>query len=246
MLVRTGEIADALPHRVRLQIGECRLIAWSSLDESKADLVIAEEIEHHRRLDAPFEWKCYAHDSPADLRERLQRAGFAVGPAETVLVYALSETPLDGRAFPHSDRVRVAPITRPEEVDDYRRVAERASGEPVHAGLLAELTAAVERGSTELRGYLAYVGDRAVGASRLYTHPQSWFAGLYGGGVDPEFRRQGVYRAMVAARAQAAREAGAKCLLVDALPTSRPILERLGFERLSETWPCEWSPRSSG
>ena len=27
-----------------------------------------------------------------------------------------------------------------------------------------------------------------------------------------------------------------------ALPTSRPILERLGFVRLTETWPCMWRP----
>jgi hypothetical protein len=27
-------------------------------------------------------------------------------------------------------------------------------------------------------------------------------------------------------------------LLVDALPTSRPILEKLGFVRLTDTWPC--------
>jgi hypothetical protein len=28
--------------------------------------------------------------------------------------------------------------------------------------------------------------------------------------------------------------------VVDALPTSRPTLERLGFERITDTWPCEW------
>jgi hypothetical protein len=70
------------------------------------------------------------------------------------------------------------------------------------------------------------------------------FAGLYGGGTLKTHRRRGFYRALVAARAQDARELGARYLLVDALPTSRPILERMGFQRITDTWPCEW--RRSG
>jgi hypothetical protein len=35
---------------------------------------------------------------------------------------------------------------------------------------------------------------------------------------------------------------GARGLVADALPTSRPILERLGFVHLTNTWPCDWSP----
>ncbi len=37
---------------------------------------------------------------------------------------------------------------------------------------------------------------------------------------------------------------GARYLQVDALPTSRPVLERLGFQWLTDTYPCEWeSPK---
>ena len=43
---------------------------------------------------------------------------------------------------------------------------------------------------------------------------------------------------MVAARARDAVRLGAEYLIVDALPTSRPILERLGFVHLTDTWPC--------
>lgn len=41
----------------------------------------------------------------------------------------------------------------------------------------------------------------------------------------------------VAERARIARERGHRWLVVDALPASRPILERLGFERLTSTTP---------
>jgi len=52
----------------------------------------------------------------------------------------------------------------------------------------------------------------------------------------PAFRGRGLYRATVAERARIASTAIAG-LYVDALPTSRPILERLGFVRLTTTTP---------
>ena len=98
----------------------------------------------------------------------------------------------------------------------------------------------VAAGSTQHRGYIVYARDEAVSVGRLYTHPQSAFAGLYGGGTLKSYRGQGFYRALVAARARDAVALGARYLQVDALPTSRPILERLGFERVTDTWPCDW------
>ena len=64
--------------------------------------------------------------------------------------------------------------------------------------------------------------------------PDRAFAGLYGGGTDPVWRGRGVYRAVVAARAAEARARSVRYLTVDALETSRPILQRLGFEPLAQ------------
>jgi predicted acetyltransferase len=77
------------------------------------------------------------------------------------------------------------------------------------------------------------------------THHDSWFGYLGTGGVREAFRGRGVYRALLAARARDARERGARFLLVDAQPTSEPILRRMGFEVLTSTWPCVWSPEPS-
>ena len=67
-------------------------------------------------------------------------------------------------------------------------------------------------------------------------------AGMFGGVTLPEYRGRGLYRATVARRAQIAHEAGYRWLYVDALPTSRPILERLGFVAVTTTTPYLWSP----
>jgi GNAT superfamily N-acetyltransferase len=52
---------------------------------------------------------------------------------------------------------------------------------------------------------------------------------LGGGAVLPQFRRRGVYRALISSRWRAALEAGKPMLAVHAGAMSRPILERCGF-----------------
>ena len=88
--------------------------------------------------------------------------------------------------------------------------------------------------------YVAYDGAAPVSCARATFHEGSRFAGLWSGCTLAEHRGRGLYRALVAARAQDAAQRGFDYLTVDALPTSRPILERVGFERVSTTWPCRW------
>ncbi len=55
---------------------------------------------------------------------------------------------------------------------------------------------------------------------------------------------RGIYRALVAERAQRARQRGFRYLQVDASDESRPILERLGFIAVTTTTPFTWTPAS--
>ncbi len=139
-------------------------------------------------------------------------------------------------------RAVVVRVATPRHLADFRRVAEDVFGKD-YAFTTAQLADAIAAGSTQHLGYVAYAGDGEPAAiGRLYTHPRSHFGGLYGGGTRAAFRGQGFYRALVAARARDAAGLGARHLIVDALPTSRPILRRMGFEHLTDTWPCEWRP----
>ena len=238
VLARDGLVLEVLPavSRLRTADGSRRAVIFSSLSECNAEAAITGEIEHHRGLGVGFEWKVFGHDGPADLLKRLEARGFEVGPCEAVLVCDLSDPP------PWVGRVNesgVVRVERLEQVEVYREVVESAFG-AADDGTVRELADSVRAGSRGHRGYLAYCGDEAVCAGRMYTHPESWFAGLYGGGTRPAFRGRGFYRALVAARARDAIEVGARYLMVDALPTSRPILEGLGFEWVTDTWPCEW------
>ncbi len=236
-LARDGETVQALPYLTRVISGSRWMVSWSSLDEARADELISHEIEQYRAANVAFEWKLYGHDRPPDLLSRLQRQGLIAGAPEAVLVYDLAAGPPPGI----SDDCTVRRVTSLDQIEHYRRVAEEALGKE-YGLTCGELADAITRGSTQHLGYMAYLGTEPVSVGRLYTHPLSVFGGLYGGTTRARFRRRGFYRALVAARAVDAIELGARYLLVDALPTSRPILERLGFRYLADTIPCEGVP----
>jgi hypothetical protein len=213
-------------------------VGWSSLTADNADSVIAHEVDHHRRLGLSFEWKLYSHDTPGDMLMRLQRHGFEIGEREAFLIYDLSNRP----DWMNDDNTKnVIRIERLDQIDIYKSLIGDDFDE-VEESITTDLANAIRTASTHHRIYIAYDGPTPVSSGRLYTNPASHFAGLYGGGTLPQYRGRGHYRALVAARARDALASGAKYLQVDALPTSRPILERLGFQHLTNTWPCVWKP----
>ena len=77
------------------------------------------------------------------------------------------------------------------------------------------------------RAFVALIDGRVVGTS--YAVFGDVGVNLFGGSVLPEARGQGVYRALVRARWDAAAARGTPALTVQAGRMSRPICERLGF-----------------
>jgi GNAT superfamily N-acetyltransferase len=89
---------------------------------------------------------------------------------------------------------------------------------------------------------VAMEGDEPVSSARIEYLPGMDFAGLWGGTTLPQWRRRGYYRALIGYHAQLAADRGYRYLTVDALPTSRPILERVRFSWAATTTPYTWSP----
>jgi len=88
----------------------------------------------------------------------------------------------------------------------------------------------------------AEAGSEVVSAGWLRFQPGTQFAGLWGGGTLSEWRGHGIYRALVARRAQLAAARGFRYLQVDASSNSAPILHRLGFQPIATTTPYVWTP----
>lgn len=213
-------------------------VVWSGLDETGADAAIAEQIAHFSRLGREFEWKLYGHDLPVDLGRRLRDAGFTAEPEETLMIGEVADLTLDAEP---PDGVRLVPVTDRAGVDLVAEVHEKAFGTDAarwRNQLLAQLTAAPDT----VVAVVAMAGDTPVSAARMELVPGTRFAGLWGGGTVEGWRGRGIYRALVAHRARAAADRGYRYLQVDAMSTSRPILERLGFEPLTTTTPYVYTP----
>ncbi|MGC9541529.1 GNAT family N-acetyltransferase [Streptomyces sp. UG1] len=213
-------------------------VVWSGLDEASADAAITEQIAHFSGLGLTFEWKLYGHDLPVDLGRRLRDAGFAPEPEETLMIGEAADLNLDAEP---PDGVRVVPVTDRAGVDLVAEVHERAfgaDGSRLRHHLLAQLTADADT----VVAVVALAGDTPVSAARMELVPGTRFAGLWGGGTVEGWRGRGIYRALVAHRARAAVARGYRYLQVDAMSTSRPILERLGFEPLTTTTPYVYTP----
>lgn len=177
------------------------------------------------------EWKTYSYDEPADLTERLARAGFTPEEPETLLLGELE-------ALVHD--VELPPAVRLREVDadrDFARIDDLMNtiwNRPSH-GLADEkrfkpdlLDAVVAEESED--------GPVLCGAWLRYT-PGTDFASMWGGSTLPEWRRQGLYRATVAWRARKALERGYRFVRLDTSPDSRPILTSLGLRAVATTTP---------
>src|SRR4029077_3140111 len=148
-------------------------------------------------------------------RERLIAAGLEPEDEETLVVAEAASVP------PPPADVELRPAT-----DEFIELAERVFGRN-HGSSLPDVSVAV----------VAVVNGQPVSGGRVDFEDGVEFAGLYGGITLPEYRGRGLYRATVAKRAELARERGYRWLYSDALPTSRPILERLGFVAITTTTP---------
>ncbi|HEV2887685.1 MAG TPA: GNAT family N-acetyltransferase [Jatrophihabitans sp.] len=185
-----------------------------------------------------FEWKTHSYDEPADLPERLKAAGFVAGEAETVVIGAAEELtdepapPAEVRIREVSDRAdfdRIAALHTEIWNEDWswlaQDLAERKAADPDRIAVFA-----------------AEAGADMISAAWLIRDPGSEFATLWGGATRADWRGRGIYRTLVARRAQYAVRVGAKYLQVDASSDSAPILQRLGFVAVATTTPYLWTP----
>jgi GNAT superfamily N-acetyltransferase len=87
------------------------------------------------------------------------------------------------------------------------------------------------------------VDGEPAGAAGMSLYPPA-AAILQGGAVRPKFRGRGIYRALVAARQEIARQDNVDGLTVWGGDMSAPILEGLGFHKVG--WRRFYLDKSTG
>jgi GNAT superfamily N-acetyltransferase len=186
---------------------------WSAVLRPPADGDVGQLVTRMREQPGYVEWKYYSHDGP-ELRERLLAAGLLPDEEETVLV------------------AEAASISPPPTDVELRQDAK------AFVDLAAQVFGRRHDLPEDALAVVAYLDGKPVSGGRVDLYPDGEeFAGLFGGVTLPEYRGRGLYRATVARRAEIARERGYRYVYVDAAETSRPILERLGFVRITTTTP---------
>lgn len=168
-----------------------------------------------------------------DLPARLTAAGLVAEAPETVLVADISRLDLTTGAPAGVELVRVAD---PAGAAAMVQVHDQVFGGD-HAAIGRTVLARLAQDPPTVAAVLALAGGVPVPSGRLEFARGTDFASIWGGGTVPTWRRQGIFRALVAFRARLAAEAGFRFLQVDATPDSRPILRRLGFIELATTTP---------
>ena len=207
---------------------------------AELDRLIARQRDYFAARGEAVEWKTYDYDEPADLPARLRAAGFVPEEPETVLVAPAAAVAA----------VPVLPggvVLRQVTADaDMRRIAAMESrvwdSDRGWTGdhLIREVAAAPD----DYVVLTAEAAGQVVAAGWVEFRPGSQFAGLWGGATLREWRGRGIYRALVARRAQLAAARDVRYLQVDASSDSAPILQRLGFQPIATTTPYVWTPPS--
>jgi hypothetical protein len=234
--LRGGRWGGGEPHPGSNGVGGVR---WTA---EEADERIEELIDYHRRRNCGFQWMVSPFDTPADLRERLERHGLILaGDAAT-----MAHTHLDRLDIPINPDVTI------EIMDGYDEAAVDAMIEIMTTcfNMPPEETARqrpiwVERmrdpiQSQRSTNYLARLNGQPAGFARLMLN--AGVAHLVAGSTLPQYRRQKVYSTLLRRRLEDAHAKGYHLAAIEAEPLSRPIVSKYGFKEYARSYIYGWMP----
>jgi len=231
--VEVGRIAVRRIHHS----GKLNLVHLIADPGNELEAEIDRQIQFFQSRNQSFEWTVESRLNPPGLLESLGRRGFEIGPVEQIVVRPVAES----EDVPPPTRFRQ--VETESDLTDFCAVASTVF-EKDYSLTTQDLRDHLERGSSDHVAFLGLHQGKPVAVARLYSSAETPIAGLYGAGTLPEFRGQGHYQDLIAARAAIAHSRGSKLLRVDALPTSLPILLRCDSTAVGETWPCQWKPQT--
>lgn len=201
------------------------------------DELIESEVAYFTNINQPFEWKVYGTDMPKDIGEKLLAKGFIAEETESLLVcdirnYQVNLTTPDG--------VECKKATSKQMFREYFDI--QSTEFPL------DIDEQVNQHWTEYKNdkncsiYVVYLQDKPVASARINFTPDSIFAGIWAGTTLKEHRGKGYYQILLNYRIDEAKQRGRQYMAIDALPTSRPIVEKHGFEFITSITPYIYRP----
>lgn len=240
-------LSDALSEREETELAvrylwsgeKAGAVLFSRLSVDNADAEIQRQTDRFQELGYSVEWKHFSYDTPPDLKARLRLHGFQEQAEEAVMVLDIQQAPAK-LLQPVTHDIRKAAT-----LDEFARadaIHEAVWGDPPDA-VTSRVWPLYQADPEGVSLYLAYVDDAPVSYGRLELPADNPFGSIWGGTTLPEYRRRGLYTALVATRLQEADHRGRRYLTVDATPdTSMPILQKLGFVTVGYAAAFNWTP----
>lgn len=199
--------------------------------------LVTRVLEHYRKdpTITQVEWKTRGHDYLPGLPEALQHHGFWPDAPESIMVGEAQRLDVE-LALPPG--VTLRRLSGEGEVRAMVTMQDRVFGR-THDHMVENL---LERMALQdgMQLWVAEVDGQIVGAGRIEPVAGTDFAGIWGGSTMEGWRHRGIYRALTAVRARAARAMGKTLIHSDSTEYSRPILERSGLIQVSTTTPYHW------
>ncbi|MGN6868291.1 MAG: GNAT family N-acetyltransferase [Solirubrobacteraceae bacterium] len=229
------------PLRVVTFAGGRGFVTYRDLDRADVQTIqrwVREVVTHYRgdpSIDR-VEWKTRGHDHAPGLHDALLDNGFTPDETESIMI---GEARKLAAEVPVPAGVELRRVTGEADVRAMCAMVGAVFDDP-HSDEEAD---ALLRRLTFDDGMELWVAEsqgQIISAGRLEPVRDTQFAGIWGGATRPEWRGQGIYRALTAARARSALEAGKTLIHSDSTEYSRPILERSGMVRVSTTTPYRW------
>ena len=207
---------------------------WGAVEDLRlgdVEAAVREVAELVRRADVQkCSWWLSDRSTPHDLEERLLSLGL-MRHDEDYLHAAMLMT----SEPPRVDGIEVREVATLEEYTELRRITREAFGNPEPEQPPAELAREWERRIDP--SFAAWIDGRMASVGSVVLTRVGGY--LIGGATAEWARGRGAYRAVVRARWDAVVARGTPALAVGAGPMSRPILERLGFERICTMYELE-------
>ncbi len=199
--------------------GGLNSVSLAIISSDKADQVIDDTIRGYDELGLHFRWSVGPDSRPLDLGKRLEARGL-----NAVSVAGMAATQC---SVSRATDVEVD-LVGPDALQEFNDVMSEGWG--ITSSALCDYNAHVLRESPGQNPFfIARIDGKGVGVASYFAFPNSAF--LVGGVVLQEFRKRGVYRALVAARQEHALKMGRALTTCHAIAnSSAPILSRLGFE----------------
>ncbi len=216
-------------------------VTYRDLGSADADTIrrlVPEALVHYQANPdiTRVEWKTRGHDRAPGLHEVLLDNGFTPQEPESIM---LGEAQLLAVDAPLPGGVALRTVTTESDIRAMSAMQDEVFGGPASDEMANALLYRLDL-NDGMELWVAEVAGQIVSAGRLEPVAGTDFAGIWGGATRQEWRSQGIYRALTAARARSALGMGKTLINSDSTEYSRPILERSGLIKASTTTPYHW------